>query len=111
MIRYKIIEFARPTINRNDALTAAPVERLVGAYKYGDVVRLMVFELTNDTADLTDAIKAIVDICAYRNSHILITSMHYSHLEGLVLCRGPLTTTITMVLCPKEKNKPQVTGS
>ena len=75
IIRYKIIEFARPTISRNDALPAAPVERLVGAYKYGDVVRLMVFELTNDTADLTDAIKAIVDICAYRNSHILITNI------------------------------------
>ena len=62
---------------------------------------------TNYAANLSNAINLIGHIGTNGDGDIL--------LEGWARMRQTsswlLTTTITMVLCPSEKNRPQVTGS
>ena len=120
-----MIELARPTMNRKDALTAAPNTTEPRQTAILEQQGWMA-DVTYDAPDLSHTVDVVVDICANCDGHILrmtrsISAQHRRSTRspepsgerlGLwVDGEGRLTTTITMVLCPREKNRPQVTGS
>jgi hypothetical protein len=105
MILHKITEFARATIIRKEPLTAAPATHDFRVHIWPTEtwgVR------TNYCADFTYAFYFVIDVTADGNSNIL-NQCEIGPNTGHADCR--LTTTITIVLWPSEKNNPHVTGS
>ena len=96
-----MMELARPTMKRKEPLTAAPAETSV-------VAKATSMAPTYDTAEAPNPVYMLVDIGRDGDGDVLRTLWVSRRAWGIQLC---LTTTMTMVLCPSEKNRPQVTGS
>lgn len=66
---------------------------------------------TDNTTDCTDIIHSLVYIRRDSNRYRLDKRYAWLVELGWTTALATRTTTMTMELCPKEKNKPQVTGN